>query len=183
MRGSVRGWGLAVSLLAGSSAGAVAQTGQFVGVDTLRVFVTGLSGELPAGLTTDAVRGEIESVLAGVGIGTDTADATTAPALRVGFSIVQLPGGWVIGVRVELVEVSVSLREYVWEVSRRTEDPARGDATPDSVLGAVMRNFTTWSRFAIATCGTEEGYDTAVAVLRQLVVELGGTVMLDNPDG
>jgi hypothetical protein len=173
---------VAVGLLAAPPA-ATGQTGQFVGVDSLRVFVAGLGADVPAGLTPAAVLGKIGTVLSGAGIGTDSAESAAAPALRVGFSIRKLEGGWVIGVRAELVEVSVSLREYVREVSRRLEDPSRGVAEPDSVLGALMRNFTTWSRFAVATCPTEAGSDAALTVVEQLVTELTGAIKADNPPG
>jgi hypothetical protein len=170
-----------VSLLAGSTA-AVGQTGQFVGVDSLRVFVS-LGADVPAGLTPEVVLNRVEAVMARAGIGADSAETSEAPALRVGFSIRRLEGGWVVGVRAEVVEVSVSLREYAWEVLRRRQDPSRGDAEPDSVLGGVMRNFTTWSRFAVATCPTEAGSETALSVVEQLVEELTGAIRADNPPG
>lgn len=173
-------WGLAVGLLGAPALGAAAQTGQFTGLDTLRVFVSGVGGDVPPGLTPDAVRAQIGAVLAGAGIATDSGEASTAPALRVGFSIRRLEGGWVLGVRAEVVELSVSLREYVREVSSRIDDPSRGAAVPDSVLGDVRRNFTTWSRFAVATCGTDAGYDTALAVAEQLVSELAEAIKNDN---
>lgn len=176
-------WGLVVTALAAGPSPAAAQTGQFIGLDSLRVFVSGVGTDAPAGLTPDVVRRQIQAVLAGAGIAIDSGEASTAPALRVGFSIRRLEGGWVLGVRAELVELSASLREYVFEVARRRRDASRGPAEPDSVLGGVMRNFTTWSRFAVATCGTDAGYDTALAVVEQLVAELAEAIKHDNPDG
>lgn len=176
-------WRLAMSLLVASPPAVTGQHRQFVGVDSFRVFVGGLGADAPAGLTPDAVQAQVEAILAGAGIGTDSASMSAAPALRVGFSLRRLEGGWVIGVRAEVVELSVSLREYVWEAARRNTDPSRGSMEPDSVLGGVMRNFTTWSRFAVATCATEAGYDTALAVVGQLVAELTSAIRLDNPDG
>ncbi|HET7039069.1 MAG TPA: hypothetical protein VFH97_04225 [Gemmatimonadales bacterium] len=162
---------------------ATAQTGQFAGLDSLRVVVSGVTGEAPERLTADTVRRQIGAVLAGRGIAVDSAETSATPALRVGFSIRRLEGGWVIGVRAEVVELGVSLREYVREVSRRLDDPARGAAQSDSVLGDVRRNLTTWSRFVVATCGTDAGYDTALAVVEQLAAELAQAVANDNPGG
>lgn len=183
MRAFRGAWGFAVCLIAARPPAAAAQTGQFVGLDSLRVLVSGVTGEAPARLTADAVRGQIRAVLAGGGIVVDPAEASTTPALRVGFSIRRLEGGWVIGVRAEVVELGVSLREYVGEVSRRLDDPSRGAAQSDSVLGDVRRNLTTWSRFAVATCGMDAGYDTALAVVEQLTAELAEAIAQDNPGG
>lgn len=182
MRACRRAWGVTVCLLA-APAGVAAQTGQFAGLDSLRVFVSEPGAVAPPGLTPVAVRRQIEAVLAGAEIATDTAEGSLAPALRVGFSIRRLEGGWVLGVRAEVVELAVSLREYVREVSRRRADPSRGAAEPDSVLGDVSRQVTTWSRFAVATCSTDAGYDTALAVVEQLVAELTGVIRGDNPGG
>lgn len=183
MRQLFRASGLALSLLAVGARGGAAQGGQFVGVDSFRVFVSGLGTDVPSGLTPDAIRGQVEAILTGAGIGIDSASTSSAPTLSMGFSLRRLEGGWVIGVRAEVVEPSVSLREYVWEVARRNADRSRGATEPDSVLGGVVRNFTTWSRFAVATCATDAGYDTALTVTAQLVAELTSVIRLDNPGG
>lgn len=183
MRDFSRITGLALGLLAGGSATALGQDGQFTGVDSVQVFVSGLGADAPTELTAAAVHTHIAAILTGAGIGIDSASTSSAPALRLGFSLRRLEGGWVIGVRAEVVEPSVSLREYVWETARRRADPSRGTAEPDSVLGVVMRNFTTWSRFAVATCPTDAGYDTALAVAGQLVVELTNLMQRDNAAG
>jgi hypothetical protein len=182
MRVLFRGLGVAASLLVGPSA-AAGQTGQFAGVDTLRVYVGSLGSDVPTGLTQDTVRHRVETALAAAGIAIDSAEESAAPALRLGFSIRRLEGGWVIVVRAELIELSVSLREYVREVARRSEDPSRGATEPDSVLGGVMRNLPTWSRLAVATSGTDAGAETALGVVDQLVAELTGAISADNQPG
>lgn len=175
----VRALGMATVLLAAPS-GTMAQMGQFAGVDSLRVVVGSLGGAAPAGLTPDTVRAQVSAWLSTAGIAVDSVEESIAPGLTVGFSIRELPGGWVIGVRVELVELAVSVREYMQEMERKGEEAPVEATGIQTALWDLRRNATTWSRYAVATAPTERGYEAAITVLQQLVTELTNAIAADN---
>jgi len=179
MRAFLRGMGMAAALVTGPTLMA-GQTGQFAGVDSVRVVVGSMGSATPAGLTPDTVRSQLIDWLTESGIAIDTAEASLAPGLTAGFSIRELPGGWVVGVRLELVEPAVSVREYARERERLGNAAPRDAAEVDAVLWSLRRNATTWSRYAVATAPTERGYEAAITVLRQLVGELVNAIMADG---
>jgi len=179
MRAFLRGVGVAAALTTGPTL-MPAQTGQFEGVDSLRVVVGTMGSAAPTGLTPDTVRSQLIEWLSESGIAIDTAEASLAPGLTAGFSIRELPGGWVVGVRLELVEPSVSVREYARERERLGDAAPRDAADVEAALWSLRRNATTWSRYAVATAPTERGYEAAITVLRQLVAELVNAIMADS---
>jgi hypothetical protein len=179
MRASLQWLSVIAGLLAGPTL-TLAQTDQFAGVDSLRVVVGSLGGAAPTGLTQDTVRSQVAAWLSEAGIEIDTAEASLTPGLTAGFSIRELPGGWVLGVRVELVEPSVSVREYARERARLGEEAPREVAEVEAALWGLRRNATTWSRYAVATAPTERGYEAAITVLQQLVTELINAIAADN---
>jgi hypothetical protein len=179
MRMAFQGMVVVAAVAAGHTA-AIGQTGQFAGVDSVRVVVGSLGNAAPAGLTQDTIRSQVVAWLSGAGIAIDTAEASLAPGLAAGFSIRELPGGWIVGVRVELVEPSVSVREYAREKARLGDDAPRDAAEVEAALWSLRRNATTWSRHAVATAPTERGYEGAITVLQQLVTELINAIAADN---
>jgi hypothetical protein len=178
----LRAMGVGAVLLAGPGL-ALAQTGQFAGVDSLRVVVGQLGNATPNGLTPDTVRAQLQTWLTEAGIAVDTAEESMTPGLTVGFSIRELPGGWVIGVRLEVVEPTVSVREYVREMTARGEAAPRAAEDIEAALWSLRRNATTWSRYAVATAPTEQGFEAAIIVLRQQVTELANQIVADNAGG
>jgi hypothetical protein len=74
MRVSLRGLGVVAGLLAGPTL-ALAQTGQFAGVDSLRVVVGSLGSVAPAGLTPDTVRAQVSAWLSAAGIAVDSVES------------------------------------------------------------------------------------------------------------